>query len=82
MGLSVNKGLQPLNIIPIKRFQYYIVKDLKKDFRIIVVILTILSFFIQVRVRRLKAKALINLNVIENFINEEFTREINYKKST
>ena len=80
MGLSVNKGLQPSDVMPIKRFQYYIVKDLKGDFRIIVVTLIILLFVIQIRVRRLRAKTLIDLGVTRNFINKEFTRRINYKK--
>ena len=80
MGLSVNKRLQPPDVIPVKRFQYYIVEDLRKDFRIIIVTLTIPLFVIQVRVRRLRAKALIDLGVTGNFINEEFTRKIDYKK--
>ena len=80
MSLSINKRLQPSDIIFMKRFQYYIVKDFKKDFRIIIATLTILLFIIQVRVRRLKAKTLINLGVTRNFINEEFARKINYKK--
>ena len=82
MGLSINKGPQPPDIMPIKRFQYYIVKNLRKDFRTIVATLTILLFIIQVRVGRLKTKVLINLDVTGNFINEEFTRKINYKKNT
>ena len=80
MGLSVNRGLQPLDIMPIKRFQYYIAEDFREDFRIMIVILIILLFIIQVRVRRLKIKALIDLGATRNFINKEFTRRIDYKK--
>ena len=80
MGLSVNKGLQPLNIMFIKRFQYYIVEDFREDFRIIVVIFTILLFIIWVRIGRLRVKTLIDLGVIKNFMNKEFARKINYKK--
>ena len=80
MGLSVNKRPQPLDIIPIKRFQYYIAEDLRKDFRIIIVILTTPLFVIQVKVKKLRAKTLIDLGVTGNFINEEFTRRINCKK--
>ena len=40
----------------------------------------ILLFIIQIRVKRLKAKALIDLGATGNFINKEFTRKINYKK--
>ena len=80
MGLSVNRKLQPPDIISIKRFQYCTVENLRKDFRIIIIIFTISLFIIQVRVGRLKAKALINLDVTGNFINKKFTRKINYKK--
>ena len=80
MGLLVNRGLQSLDIKSIKRFQYYIVEDFRKDFRIIVVIFTTSLFIIQVRVERLKTKALIDLGVTRNFINKEFTRKIDYKK--
>ena len=80
MGLSINRGLQPLNIMPIKRFQYYIAENLKKDFRTIIIIFTILLFVIQIKVRRLRIKALINFGATKNSINEEFTRKIDYKK--
>ena len=46
MGLSVNRGLQPPDIIPIKRFQYYTVEDLRKDFRIITATFTTPLFVI------------------------------------
>ena len=39
-----------------------------------------LLFVIQVKVGRLRVKALIDLGVTGNFINKEFTRKINYKK--
>ena len=80
MGLSINKGLQPPDVMPMKRFQYYIVENLRKEFRTIVATLTTLLFIIQVRVRRLRAKTLIDLGVTGNFINKEFIRKINYKK--
>ena len=64
----------------IKRFQYYIVEDFREDLRIIIVTFITLLFVIWVKVRRLKAKALIDLGVTGNFINEEFTRKINCKK--
>ena len=64
----------------IERFQYYIVEDLRKNLRIIIVIFTIPLFVIWVKVGRLKVKTLINLGVTKNFINEEFIRKINYKK--
>ena len=80
MGLSINGGLQPPDIMFIERFQYYIVEDLREDLRIIAVIFTILLFIIQVKVRRLRVKALIDLGATGNFINKEFIRKINYKK--
>ena len=40
----------------------------------------ILLFIIQIRIRRLKAKALIDLGVTRNFINKEFIQRINCKK--
>ena len=33
------------------------------------------------KVRRQKAKTLIDLNVTRNFINKDFARKINYKKT-
>ena len=80
MGLSVNKGLQPPDVILMERFQYYIVEDFREDFRVIIVTFIILLFVIQIRVRRLRAKALIDLGVTGNFINKEFTQKIDYKK--
>ena len=63
-----------------KRFQYYTAENFRKDFRTIVVIFITLLFIIQIRIKRLKVKALINLDAIGNFINKEFTRKNNYKK--
>ena len=80
MGLSVNRGLQPLDVILIKRFQYYTVKNLRENLRIIVITLTIPLFVIWVKVGRFRAKTLIDLGVTGNFMNKEFIRKINYKK--
>ena len=80
MDLSVNRGLQPLDVMPVERFQYYTVEDLRKDFRTIIITFTTLLFIIQIKIKRFKAKALIDLGVTGNFINKEFTRKINYKK--
>ena len=46
MNLSINKGLQPPDIMPIERFQYYIVEDFREDLRTIIVIFTTLLFVI------------------------------------
>ena len=80
MSLSVNRKLQSLDIMLIKRFQYYTAEDFRKNFRIIVVIFTTLLFVIQVKIGKFRAKALIDLGVTKNFINEEFARKIDYKK--
>ena len=64
----------------IERFQYYIAENFREDLRIIITTFTILLFIIQVKIRRLKIKTLIDLGATENFINKEFTRRIDYKK--